>query len=119
MGFMDKFKNLFTDEEIIEEDIKDPIEIKEIKKEEPTRKLPTFMRERIEIEKQEEIFKDDFAKEENIKFEDVKELKEIEISNVPKKRESVSTIEEKSSFKFPSFKFEPMTHILPMYSGAP
>ena len=35
MGLMDKFKNLFTDEEIIEEDdIEEPVKIKEIKKEE-------------------------------------------------------------------------------------
>ena len=34
MGLMDKFKNLFTDEEIIEEDdIEEPVKIKEIKKE--------------------------------------------------------------------------------------
>ena len=36
MGLMDKFKNLFTDEEIIEEDEfeeeEEPIKIKEIKK---------------------------------------------------------------------------------------
>ena len=33
MGLMDKFKNLFTDEEIIEEDDVDTVEIKEVKKE--------------------------------------------------------------------------------------
>ena len=34
MGLMDKFKNLFTDEEIVdEEDENESIEIKEIKKE--------------------------------------------------------------------------------------
>ena len=31
MGLMDKFKNLFTDEEVIEEDDVEPIEIKEVK----------------------------------------------------------------------------------------
>jgi len=50
MGLMDKFKNLFTDEEIIEEDDVDTVEIKEIKKEEEVNKLPTFMREKIEKE---------------------------------------------------------------------
>ena len=53
MGLMDKFKNLFTDEEIVdEEDENESIEIKEIKKEEE-HKLPTFMREKIEREQQE------------------------------------------------------------------
>ena len=32
MGLMDKFKNLFTDEEIIEEENIEPVEIKEVKK---------------------------------------------------------------------------------------
>lgn len=54
MGLMDKFKNLFTDEEISEEEENDPIEIKEIKKEE-VHQLPTFMREKIEQEKKEEL----------------------------------------------------------------
>ena len=46
MGLMDKFKNLFTDEEIIEEDDTDAIQIREVKKEE-VHQLPTFMREKI------------------------------------------------------------------------
>ena len=57
MGLMDKFKNLFTDEEYEEEEeIEEPVKIKEIKKEEPKQeenKLPTFMREKIEKEKEE------------------------------------------------------------------
>ncbi|MEE3342629.1 MAG: hypothetical protein VZS44_00890 [Bacilli bacterium] len=53
---MDKFKNLFTDEEFIdeeeeEEEIEEPVKIKEVKKEEKKKdKLPTFMREKIEKE---------------------------------------------------------------------
>ena len=39
MGLMDKFKNLFTDEEIIEEDDGDAVEIKEVKKEEEVNKF--------------------------------------------------------------------------------
>ena len=54
MGLMDKFKNLFTDEEIIEEDDADAIQIREVKKEEEVHKLPTFMREKIEKEEQEQ-----------------------------------------------------------------
>ena len=58
MGLMDKFKNLFTDEEYEEEEeIEEPVKIKEIKKEEPKQeenKLPTFMREKIEKEKEEQ-----------------------------------------------------------------
>ena len=55
MGLMDKFKNLFTDEEIIEEDDVDTVEIKEVKKEEEVNKLPTFMREKIEKEEKKSI----------------------------------------------------------------
>ena len=49
---MDKFKNLFTDEEFEEdEDFDEPVKIKEVKKEEPKKdKLPTFMREKLEKE---------------------------------------------------------------------
>lgn len=58
MGLMDKFKNLFTDEEYEEEEeIEEPVKIKEIKKEDPPKeenKLPTFMREKIEKEKEEQ-----------------------------------------------------------------
>lgn len=56
MGLLDKVKNLFTDEEIIEEEENDTVNIREVKKEEPKikeeneNKLPTFMREKIEKE---------------------------------------------------------------------
>ena len=54
MGLMDKFKNLFTDEEYEEEEIEEPVKIKEIKKEKKEEnKLPTFMREKIEKEEKE------------------------------------------------------------------
>ena len=61
MGLMDKFKNLFTDEEIIEEEEieEEPVKIKEVKVEEPKKevnKLPTFMREKIEQERKETEF---------------------------------------------------------------
>lgn len=60
MGLIDKFKNLFTDEEIIEEEeeVVEPVKIKQIKKEEPKKeenKLPTFMREKIEKEEKQKI----------------------------------------------------------------
>ncbi len=62
MGLLDKVKNLFTDEEIIEEEDDDVVSIHEIKKEEKKEnkkvkkektedKLPTFMREKIEEER--------------------------------------------------------------------
>ena len=35
MGLLDKVKNLFTDEEIIEEEEEDTVKIREVKKEEP------------------------------------------------------------------------------------
>ncbi len=58
MGLMDKFKNLFTDEEFDEEEeFDEPVKIKEVKKEEPKKgkdKLPTFMREKIEKEEKQE-----------------------------------------------------------------
>lgn len=66
MGLFDKIKDLFTDEEEIYEDEKDDVvKIKEIKKEEHTKKevvkdtteskLPTFMREKIEEEEKEKF----------------------------------------------------------------
>ena len=91
MGLMDKFKNLFTDEEIIEEDDVDTVEIKEVKKEEEVNKLPTFMREKIEKEEKKSIL---IPKNEEIKKE-VKSEKLIETEiDLPK-------LEEKNSFKFP------------------
>ena len=90
MGLMDKFKNLFTDEEIIEEDEVDTVEIKEVKKEETVNKLPTFMREKIEKEERKSRIKID-DDESNFNSDVVKEKKEAEL---PK-------IEEKNIFKFP------------------
>ena len=61
MGLMDKFKNLFTDEEVIEEEDVDTVEIKEVKKEAVNR-LPTFMREKIEKEEKKAILKPNVEK---------------------------------------------------------
>lgn len=99
MGLMDKFKNLFTDEEIIEEEIEEePVKIKEIKKEETKEhKLPTFMREKIEKEekkhkeKPHKEIKDDEKNEERTNSEEVKDI--IEEIKVEKSKE----------FKFPVF----------------
>lgn len=96
---MDKFKNLFTDEEIIdEEEENESIEIKEIKKEEE-HKLPTFMREKIEREQQEKeqkmTQKLEVPREENIEIKELKVEEKVPEPVISKK------IEEKSSFKFP------------------
>ena len=91
MGLMDKFKNLFTDEEIIEEDEDEKVEIKEVKKEEKS-KLPTFMREKIEKEEPESkimSIEDDLDVKKEVKLEDVIE------ENLS------SNHEEKPAFKFP------------------
>lgn len=101
MGLMDKFKNLFTDEEIIEEDEAEPIEIKEIKKEEDeVHKLPTFMREKIEKEELEQnsILKTELEPK---KEPDLK--KELKLESMPIEEElpSIKKVEEKNSFKFP------------------
>lgn len=88
MGLMDKFKNLFTDEEIIEEDDVDTVEIKEVKKEETGNKLPTFMREKIEEEE----------KKPNLKVDDVNDI----VSTGKTEQElDLPKIEEKNTFKFP------------------
>lgn len=93
MGLMDKFKNLFTDEEIIEEDV-EPVEIKEIKKEE-VQQLPTFMREKIEKEKQEK-------KEEQINDEfDIKKEIKLETDLEEKLNIKPTKIEDNNSFRFP------------------
>lgn len=83
MGLMDKFKNLFTDEEVIEEDEVDTVEIKEVKKE--ADKLPTFMREKIEKEEKKSMLKKE--KEEKKEKDSV--------------AEELPNLEEKSTFKFP------------------
>ena len=93
MGLIDKFKNLFTDEEIIEETI-EPVEIKEVKKEE-TNQLPTFMREKIEQEKKESIKINNFNLEEKNEF-DKKEITEKKEASY-----ELEELEEKKSFKFP------------------
>lgn len=93
MGLMDKFKNLFTDEEIIEDDDAEPIEIKEVKKEEEVQKLPTFMREKIEKEEQiEKQQKPDLETKKEVKLEEAKLVEE---------NSSGSETEEKNTFKFP------------------
>lgn len=89
MGLMDKFKNLFTDEEIIEDEDEEKVEIKEIKNEEPP-KLPTFMREKIEKEEQ---------KTQTVKSEDELEVKkEIKLEPMINSEEIK---EENNNFKFP------------------
>ena len=93
MGLMDKFKNLFTDEEIIEEDSVEPVEIKEVKKEE-INQLPTFMREKLEKEKQENIKINNFNLEEDVK--DIGERTE-KINSL----QDIEMLDEKKSFKFP------------------
>ena len=90
MGLMDKFKNLFTDEEIIEEDEADTIEIKEVKKEEEVNKLPTFMREKIEKEE----------KKSKLKFEMPEIEKNSKVGNTDAEIE-LPKLEEKNTFKFP------------------
>ena len=95
MGLMDKFKNLFTDEEIIEEENIEPVEIKEVKKEE-INKLPTFMREKLEEEKEEKI------KINNFNFEEEKEQsKEEKKDNKINIHNNLEIKEEKKNFKFP------------------
>ena len=94
MGLMDKFKNLFTDEEIIEEDNDniETVEIKEVKKEEKNQ-LPTFMREKLEEEKNKNIKINNFNLEEEPTLkkekESIKKVKEFE------------QMEENKNFKFP------------------
>ena len=98
MGLMDKFKNLFTDEEVIEEDEDYDVEIKEIKKEEP-RKLPTFMREKLaKEEKNKEI-----SQKEKIDEEDEIEIpKEINLeNNITEEIKIDNDKEVKQKFKFP------------------
>lgn len=100
MGLMDKFKNLFTDEEIIEEEDNEEIEIKEIKKDDEEHKLPTFMREKIEREKQEDEKKQALKKKESTSdLKDDFSVKELKVENdsLDKKNEVL----EKSTFKFP------------------
>lgn len=115
MGLMDKFKNLFTDEEYEdEEELEEPVKIKEIKKEEPKKeenKLPTFMREKIEKEKEEQ--RKETKKQENINsvsdFSINRDSINRELINnmVDNKKEektnniSSSPVENNNNFKFP------------------
>ena len=107
MGLMEKFKNLFTDEEIVEEEVEEePVKIKEIKKEETKEhKLPTFMREKIAKEEQEKKAKknkEEPKKEEKIEKNEIKENvinEEVDF----KPMDANLTEEKKNTFKFPIF----------------
>lgn len=111
MGLMDKFKNLFTDEEIIEdEEIEEPVKIKQIKKEEPKKeenKLPTFMREKIEKEEQEKVVEPMIPKKDIVSdFIANKETEIIEsnqnIMDIQKKEiHNIELPKETNTFKFP------------------
>jgi len=87
MSLLDKFKNLFTDEE--EYEVEEEIPIKENKKE---KGLPTFMREKIEREKEEK---------ENKEIENTSDL----VKQIPQeeKVDLINTEKEKedNNFKFP------------------
>ena len=95
MGLMDKFKNLFTDEEIIEDEEDDEVEIKEVKKEE--NKLPTFMREKL--------LKDEQKKEVSLKKTDVEQdvevKKDIKLEKRIDEEPFIDNKVEEKTFKFP------------------
>ena len=103
MGLMDKFKNLFTDEEEIEEE--ETVKIKEVKKEETKEhKLPTFMREKIEKEEKTK------EKEKKTKPAKTKPKEEKEETNNPVVNEefkpmdaNIEVEEKQNNFKFPVF----------------
>lgn len=99
MGLLDKVKNLFTDEEIIEEEEEDTVKIREVKKEEPEEtkehKLPTFMREKIEKEEKKENKEPNFALDEEEKIESPKNISKVELSD------NTTKDEEEKKFKFP------------------
>ncbi len=106
MGLMDKFKNLFTDEEFDdeEEEIEEPVKIKEVKKTEPKKgkdKLPTFMREKLEKEEKEEKKNNDEVSDFKLN-EDIN--KEFEIKNnsidIMKKDDDIINKRD-DNFKFP------------------
>ena len=103
MGLMEKFKNLFTDEEVIEED--EPVKIKEIKKEETKEhKLPTFMREKIEKEEKEKKSKLGKSKTKEEKTDKEKEKKDNKIIKEEFKPMDAEIKEPKeNTFKFPVF----------------
>ena len=108
MSLLDKFKNLFTDEE---EEIEEEIPIKSNPKKEETNSLPTFMREKIEREKNEKEIHfahnientSDLARQ--IPKSEPLEKKEVstsyqEVSPMETKAE-VKAEDKNSSFKFP------------------
>ncbi len=96
MGLMDKFKNLFTDEEVIDDDENEEVEIKEVKQEEP--KLPTFMREKIAKEEQEVVETPRIMQVER----DVEVKKEIKLEKKIDNDSLEQVIsEDKQVFKFP------------------
>lgn len=114
MGLMDKFKNLFTDEEFDDEEFDEPVKIKEVKKvdkktekkvdkKEEKDKLPTFMRKKIEKDEhdseKEEVDVPDFKISKGLL--DTKEFADIEQPKV----EVVPEIDKKDDgdekFKFP------------------
>ena len=101
MKLMDKFKNLFTDEEEFEdeeEEIEEPVKIKEIKKEEPKKdKLPTFMREKIAKEEKES--KKEEIPDFKINEETVPLSSDVVKDVVDSKSDSIDKFD--SSFKFP------------------
>lgn len=107
MGLMDKFKNLFTDEEIIddeEEEIEnESVKIKEIKneKKKDENKLPTFMREKIAKEEgkkeKENDFVSDFSISRELKLNVSSDNSSTNASDLNLNNNNVKN----SSFKFP------------------
>ena len=104
MSLLDKVKNLFTDEEIIEEE-DDTVNIREIKKEEKKEpeegKLPTFMREKIEKEEREKnntVAQPDFTLKDNVTETDIspKAISKVEINDSNERQK-----EDNNKFKFP------------------
>lgn len=91
MGLMDKFKNLFTDEEVEIEEVVEPVEIKEVKREE-INQLPTFMREKLEKEKEKEEVKIN-----NFNLDD----EDVVVGDRKKRQENLELDVEKKDFKFP------------------
>ena len=107
MGLMDKFKNLFTDEEFEEEEeIEETVKIKQVKNEKPKKdKLPTFMREKIEKEEKEKKKKSETKDTEDIvsDFNINKELLSANKDLIVDKRDNENKKEEigNNKFKFP------------------
>lgn len=111
MGLFDKIKDLFTDEEeIYEDDHDDVVKIKEIKKEEHSKKeivkepeeskLPTFMRERIE-EEEKEKFKFEESQEVKPDFNATSRVNTRINNNVYTEDTVEIPRRDQSSFKFP------------------